>query len=114
KRLNRRDLLKNSGAAVVGAALAELLPLTAAVGQDAPLGSQLIGTLEGPEIVLDPARFPASFSEAPALADLVAKGELPPVAERVGQDPLVVAPLHETGAYGGTLRKGFAGPSDQW
>jgi peptide/nickel transport system substrate-binding protein len=76
--------------------------------------SGLIGKLEGPEVVTDPAKFPKSLKEAPQLAALVKAGKLPPVAERVGQDPLVIKPLHEVGKYGGTWRGGFTGPADFW
>ena len=84
-----------------------------AVGALAAVGkSTLIGKLEGPEVVPDPAKFPKTFKEAPMLADLVKAGKLPPVAERVGQDPLVIKPVHEIGKYGGTWRRGFTGPAE--
>ena len=76
--------------------------------------SGLIGKLEGPEVVTDPAKFPKTLNEAPQLAALVKAGKLPPVAERVGQDPLVIKPLREIGRYGGTWRAGFTGPADFW
>src|SRR5687767_3089587 len=76
--------------------------------------SSLIGKLEGPEVVTDPAKFPKSLKEAPQLAALVKAGKLAAVAERVGQDPLVIKPLHEIGKYGGTWRGGFTGPADFW
>ena len=38
------------------------------------------------------------------LAERVAAGELPPVAERLPVEPKVVAPLNEIGEYGGTVR----------
>ena len=44
-----------------------------------------------------------SFNEAPMLAALVASGDLPPVAERLPDDPLVLEPLNEIGTYGGTI-----------
>ena len=44
------------------------------------------------------------FSEAPMLRTMVAAGELPPLAERLPQDPLVVKPAEEIGQYGGTMR----------
>src|SRR5690606_39144880 len=50
----------------------------------------------------------------PMLAELVKAGKLPPVAERVPQDPLVLKPVHEIGKYGGTWRRGFTGPADKW
>ncbi len=68
---------------------------------------------EGGQVILDPGRFPTTFQEAPALAELVRQGRLPPVRERIGQDPLVIAPLQQIGRYGGTLRSAFIGPGDQ-
>lgn len=49
-----------------------------------------------------------SFSENPAIADLNARIQgnpetLPPVAERLPEEPLVVAPYDEIGRYGGVL-----------
>ena len=77
-------------------------------------GNALIGKLEGPEVIVDPAQFPKTFKEAPQLAELVKAGKLPPVAERIGQDPLVLKPVHELGKYGGMWRRGFTGPADFW
>src|SRR5919108_2724956 len=77
-------------------------------------GSPLVAKLEGPEIITDPAQVPKSFKEAPQLAALVKAGKLPPVKERLGDDPLVVKPLHEIGKYGGIWRRGFSGPADFW
>src|SRR2546428_11966328 len=74
--------------------------------------SSLVGKLEGPEVVTDAGKAPKAFREAPQLAELVKAGKLPPVAERIGQDPLVIKPLKEVGKYGGTWRAGFTGPAD--
>ena len=46
----------------------------------------------------------AKFNEAPMLRTKVAQGELPPVEERLPENPLVVVPWEEIGKYGGTLR----------
>lgn len=78
------------------------------------MGSNLLGKLEGAEVVSDPAQWPKQFQESPQLAALVKAGTLPPVAERLGQDPLVLKPVHEIGTYGGTWRRGFTGPADFW
>ncbi|MBI5134117.1 MAG: ABC transporter substrate-binding protein [Candidatus Taylorbacteria bacterium] len=43
-----------------------------------------------------------NFSEAPELAEKVAKGELPPVGERLPKNPLIVVPHEKLGKYGGT------------
>jgi peptide/nickel transport system substrate-binding protein len=85
---------------------------TIVTAQDAKPGANLIGKLEGPEVITDPAKFPKTFKESPQLAELVKAGKLPPVQERVGQDPLVVKPLREIGKYGGTWRRGFTGAFD--
>lgn len=45
-----------------------------------------------------------AYSDSPILADRVAEGLLPPVAERLPAEPLVQVPWSEIGAYGGTLR----------
>ncbi|WP_367988872.1 ABC transporter substrate-binding protein [Vibrio sp. NTOU-M3] len=44
-----------------------------------------------------------TYSEAPALKQQVEAGQLPPVAERLPENPLVVEPFESVGQYGGTL-----------
>ena len=68
--------------------------------------------IEGPDIILDESMWPTEFSEAPMLAKMVAAGDLPPVEERLPEDPMVIKPLNEIGKYGGTWRRGFTGPAD--
>src|SRR5947208_5557212 len=46
-------------------------------------GRSLIGKMEGPSVVVDSALYPKAFKEAPALADLVKAGKLPPVEKRL-------------------------------
>ena len=69
---------------------------------EAQMGTALIGKQEGPEIITDESQWPKTFNEAPQFAELVKQGKLPPVQERIGQDPLVVKPVHEIGKYGGS------------
>ncbi|MBA2469171.1 MAG: ABC transporter substrate-binding protein [Chloroflexia bacterium] len=108
--LSRRHIIQLSALGLAGI---PALGRHEAIAQDAP-GSELIGQLEGPQIITDPAAFPTTFNEAPQLAELVAQGALPSVEERIGQDPLVLAPVHEIGQYGGTWRRGFTGPGDRF
>ena len=61
----------------------------------------LIGNIEG-----------GVFNEAPSLAALVDSGDLPPVEERLPDNPLIIPVVEQIGTYGGTLRRGFLGPSD--
>ncbi len=61
----------------------------------------------------EPEPVPESeYNEAPMLAEMVAAGELPPVDERLPEEPLVEEVVDEIGQYGGILRRGFLGPSD--
>jgi len=56
----------------------------------------------------------AAGNEAPMLAELVAAGELPPLAERLPKNPAVIPVNDGIGNYGGTIRRGFRGVSDRW
>jgi peptide/nickel transport system substrate-binding protein len=98
-----------------------MIPLVAALAvcissaraeQNAFEQSGLVGKLENPTIITDPAQWPKTFQEAPALAALVKAGKLPPVEQRVPQEPMVIKPLRSIGSYGGTWRRGFLGPGD--
>jgi hypothetical protein len=53
-------------------------------------GRHLIGKLEGPTIITDASQLPKAFKEAPMLSELVKAGKLPPVEERLPQEPLVL------------------------
>ena len=53
----------------------------------------------------------ASFSEAPMLAELVKAGKLPPVDERLPDEPMVVEPRDGIGTYGGRLRCSATSPT---
>ena len=43
---------------------------------------------------------------------MVKAGKLPPVDQRLPQEPMVLKPLRSVGKYGGTWRRGFLGPGD--
>ena len=49
------------------------------------------------------------LTEAPALAEAVASGALPPLAERLPVNPMVVEPFEAVGSYGGELRAALVG-----
>ena len=116
--LSRRDFLRDAALAAGAVGVASMLPpgaaglVATAHAQEAKIGAQLIGKLEGPELVLDATKWPKKFAEAPMLADLVKQGKLPPVDKRVPDEPMVVKPLQGIGRYGGTWRRGFTGPGD--
>ncbi|MBN9335567.1 ABC transporter substrate-binding protein [Devosia sp.] len=50
--------------------------------------------------------------QSPVLDAAVASGELPPVAERLPANPLVVTPVESVGTYGGTWRSALRGGLD--
>lgn len=52
------------------------------------------------------------YKEAPALAEMVKAGTLPPVEERLPENPLVVAGVDGIGQYGGTWRMGMMAGTD--
>ncbi len=52
-----------------------------------------------------PADKPLKLNEAPQLKELVAQGKLPPVEQRVGEEPLVIHPPDQNGPYGGTFTR---------
>jgi peptide/nickel transport system substrate-binding protein len=107
--LTRRGFL--GGAVLVGGGT--ILAACTSNGGGTPAGGAgELPPIEGGTVVTDPAQFPTTLSESPEFAALVAEGQLPPVAERIGQDPLVIQPLHEVGRYGGEIRRGFIGVGD--
>ncbi len=71
------------------------MPLFAAGGQDS--GGQE-STTTGASVP------PGEYNESPMLRERVAAGELPPVDERLPENPSVQKPLVEIGQYGGTAR----------
>ena len=50
--------------------------------------------------------------EAPVLQEMVSKGQLPPVEERVGSEPVVMAGPDGIGEYGGTWTRVASSPGD--
>ncbi|MCA1960543.1 MAG: ABC transporter substrate-binding protein [Desulfomonile sp.] len=54
----------------------------------------------------------SAYNEAPELSELVKANKLPPVAERLPQQPVVIKPVEKIGMYGGTWRRAYTGLSD--
>src|SRR5215469_18339601 len=108
--LSRRGVLAALAASPV--AMEFLRGAIAEAAQSSLSQSGLVGEVQGPTMITDPAKWPKKFNEAPMLADLVKAGKLPPVEQRVPAEPLVLKPAHEIGQYGGTWRRAFTGPAD--
>ena len=74
------------------------------------VGAELPDTPQRPWTYGSHAEFQAAtgrtlpaLSEAPMLAQQVSSGALPPVAERVPDEPLIVVPIEQIGSYGGQM-----------
>lgn len=56
--------------------------------------------------------FGQEYSQAPDLAAAVEAGTLPPLEERLPENPMVVTPLESVGSYGGVWRSALKGTYD--
>lgn len=75
-------------------------------------GVTVLYLANGGKVVAQTPVAPTSFTEAPALAELIAAGTLPAVADRLPVTPLVVEPHEMIGKYGGTWRTALIGGAD--
>ncbi len=110
--ITRRDFVRLSAlvsATTVAAACAQPLP------QVEPTAAQPAAptTVPAAPPTSEPEAPPSKHNEAPMLAERVAAGDLPPVDERLPENPFVVEGLDGIGNYGGTLRRGFKGQADK-
>ena len=108
-KLTRRDFLRAAAMAAVGAVAASCAQPTAEVVQVEKVVKETVVV----EKQVTPT--PGKYKDPPALVGLVQAGQLDPIEERIGQEPLVLAPnQHGIGKYGGTLRTIEAGTSSSW
>jgi peptide/nickel transport system substrate-binding protein len=98
--LSRRQFLRLS-AFSAGTYAAGSLLLAACAPEAGPLPEP---TQAATQIQPDPTPTTAAAHEAPSLAAKVASGELPPLNERLPENPLVLIPINASGQYGGRLR----------
>jgi peptide/nickel transport system substrate-binding protein len=112
----RRDFVRLTGITAAGVVIA-------ACARDAAVVDEIIQdpvivepgveepdptTAPDPTVVEPVAPTPSEgiYNEAPMLAEMVARGELPPVDERLPEEPRVVPITDSIGQYGGTLTVG--------
>lgn len=105
--ISRRKFVGYSAAAGSAAVLAAKAGEASASAPAAPAPGQTAGFQDMANVKYAKAidTVPASFAEAPMLTELVNAGSLPPLAERLPEEPLVVEPI-EIGQYGGEIRVG--------
>ncbi len=111
-RLTRRKLLRAAmigGTGLIAAACAAPAPRPQAPGAATSAPEQPAATA-APEATAAPAAEGVSGKEAPALAELVQQGKLPPLEKRLPSDPMVLTPIEEVGTYGGKMAWVIQGP----
>lgn len=56
---------------------------------------------------------PSPVADPPMLAELVKAGKLPPLKDRLPEEPLIVEPISDLGEYGGTMYSAIRGASEE-
>lgn len=109
RKVTRREFLRLGTLAGVGAVAIACQPQTVVVKETVEVEKQVTTVVEKEKVVevekekvVTATPRPSGFAEAPLLAERVSAGSLPPVEERLAQDPMVLTPLEQIGEYGGT------------
>lgn len=90
--------------------MATLIATSPALAQTCPTVADPMGLDHGGIEQMELAQFEAQtgtemvFTQNPDLAALVGRDDLPPVAERLPAEPLVIVPYENCGTYGGEMR----------
>jgi peptide/nickel transport system substrate-binding protein len=123
KRMTRRDFLIASATGAVGVVIASCAPAVAPTTAPAATLAPTVEPTKPPVIANTPTPIPTAgptatavptvasskYKEAPALAEQVKAGKLPPVDMRLPKVPLPLSPIDQIGKYGGRLRKMWMG-----
>ena len=110
-RFTRREFLKGAAMTAVGLAAASCAqPTPQIIEKEVPVERVVKETVVvekevAVERVVTPTPVVMKYKEAPMLAGMVQAGRLPPVDERLPEDPLVIEPWEEIGQYGGTWHR---------
>jgi ABC-type transport system substrate-binding protein len=110
RKLKRREFLKVSSVALLGAVAVACAPQPTALPTEEeapaaePTKAPVAEATKAPEAEATVAPEVPASAEPPFLADKVASGDLPPKEERLPESPLVVTDREAIGVYGGELR----------
>jgi len=113
--ISRRDFVRLtalSTAATVAAACGQPTPTTAPQTTAPATAVPATAAPAAPAAPATAAPAAARYAEAPALAEKVQSGGLPPIEERLPIDPRVIPVTEEIGQYGGTWHRCAVGISD--
>lgn len=113
-KISRRDFLYGSALGVAGLVLAACTTPSATATQEAATATPEAAVATPTPIATvaataTPVPTAAVSHEAPALADMVKSGKLPPLDQRLPKVPLTLSPVDGIGKYGGRLRKFWKG-----
>jgi peptide/nickel transport system substrate-binding protein len=118
KKMNRRSFLRASAMTLAGIAAASCAqPTPQVIEKEVPVEKVVKETVVvekevAVEKVVTATAVETQYNEAPMLSGLVRQGELPPVDERLPDEPLVHTPAEEVGEYGGTWHRLSTSPGD--
>jgi len=103
RKIRRRDFLKISSVAVLGAVAAACgaNPTAAPAPTSAPAAVPTDTPAPAPKATAAPV---TTYTDPPMLADLVKSGKLPPVDQRLPVNPVVVSGRDAVGVFGGEVR----------
>lgn len=110
RKIDRRRFLQLSGATTAAVVLAACGGPEPEVITEEPAAEPAATSAPAEEMVMEEVEAPSQYSESPRLAEMVANGQLPPVAERLPVTPLVL-PRQAIGEYGGLVRMVHLDPS---
>ena len=115
-KVTRRDFIRLSAAAAAGGLMASCATPTAAPAtQEAAKEATVAPTATAVQPTPEPTAASSEYTGSPVHGDLVKAGKLPPVEDRIPQNPLiwneydVLAFEKEKGRYGGTVVIGNSG-----
>ena len=108
KKLSRRGFLRAS----VMVATTAAIQACAKTAEPTKPGATTPTTTPKPGAAAATPKPITKYKEAPMLADLVKAGKLPPVEQRVSEEPMVVEVVEGIGQYGGTWHQVRPGPTD--
>jgi len=117
KKISRREFLRLSAVSAAGVVLAACAqqatteaPAVVATNTTAPQAPAATPTpIPTQAATATPVPTAEVAKEAPALADLVKAGKLPPLDQRLPKVPLTLSPVDEIGKYGGRWRTFWSG-----
>lgn len=112
KKMDRRNFLRLSAVTVGSVVLAsckqetpaEEAPAEEVPAEEEPVAEATATPREMVEATATPVEAVAAANQAPALAEMVAAGTLPPLEERLPEVPLTLAPVNAVGQYGGRFK----------